>query len=81
MIAGMAFVFGGPVAGWILHTLIVSWRQVRTSEHLAVLKQNMLDRGMSADDIERVINAGLPANERPAPSSCRGKSHEWQSVS
>jgi hypothetical protein len=33
---------------------------VRESEHQAALKQSMIERGMSADEIERVMNAGRP---------------------
>jgi hypothetical protein len=41
-------------------TAIVSeaWRKVRQSEDLNALKQSMLDRGMSADEIATVVNAG-----------------------
>jgi len=51
------------VVGWILTTWLDNWRQVRVSEHLAALKQNMIERGLSAEEIERVINAGLPARK------------------
>jgi hypothetical protein len=49
-------------AGWIIPTTINGvareWRRSRESEHLAALKQTMIERGMSADEIERVLNAG-----------------------
>ena len=35
-----------------------AWRKVRQSEDQNALKQSMLDRGMSADEIATVINAG-----------------------
>jgi hypothetical protein len=67
------------VLGWVVTSWIRQWRQVRVSEHLAALKQNMIERGMSADEIERVINAGLPARgtadkatEDPAGTRCCG---------
>src|SRR5262249_38110842 len=34
------------------------WRRVRVTEMESSLKQQMLDRGMSAADIEQVMNAG-----------------------
>lgn len=52
------FVFGGWVIGWVATSAMKNWRRVRESEHLAALKQTMIERGMSVDDIERVINAG-----------------------
>lgn len=34
------------------------WRKVRVAAYNARLKQLMIERGMSADDIERVLHAG-----------------------
>jgi hypothetical protein len=34
-----------------------SWRKVRQAEMDAALKQDMLNRGMSAEEIERVLKA------------------------
>jgi hypothetical protein len=42
------------------------WRSVRLSEVEASLKQDMLNRGLSADEIERVLRASAkPTNSRP----------------
>jgi SOS response regulatory protein OraA/RecX len=54
----VAIVCGGPVLGWIVSSLATNWRRARESEHLAALKQSLADRGMSAEEIERVIDAG-----------------------
>lgn len=65
----VVFVFGGWVITSTVGTLAANWRKVRESEHLAALKQSMVERGMSAEDIERVVNAGrkLPKpSEEPA---------------
>jgi hypothetical protein len=35
----------------------IQWRKVRIAEMEATLKQQMLDRGMSADEITRVLAA------------------------
>jgi hypothetical protein len=51
------------ILGWVVTTWMSNWRKVRVSEHLAALKQTMIERGLSADEIERVINAGLPPRE------------------
>lgn len=45
-----------------------AWRGVRTLEAEAALKQEMLDRGMSADEIVRVIAATRGASDG---RSCR----------
>jgi hypothetical protein len=64
-----AMLFGTPF-GWlsiavvagvlcsIATAVINNWRRVRESEHLTALKQSMIERGMSADEIERVLAAG-----------------------
>jgi hypothetical protein len=44
--------------------LAVNWRKARESEHLAALKQSLADKGMSADDIERIMRAG-PERKKP----------------
>jgi hypothetical protein len=53
-----ACIFGGGIIIAVAQTIATTWRRARESEHLAVLKQSMIDRGMSADEIERVLNAG-----------------------
>jgi hypothetical protein len=51
-------VCGGPffVGAWAL------WLTHRKHERQNELKQDMLERGMSADDIVRVLNAGSKAD-------------------
>jgi hypothetical protein len=49
------------VGGLLFSLLIIAgsfWRQVRKAEIAANLKQDMLDRGMSADEIRTVLEAG-----------------------
>jgi hypothetical protein len=57
-----AIVVGLPILGWVVtdvvEKLAINWRKARESEHLAALKQSMVERGMSAEEIERVVNAG-----------------------
>jgi len=64
-ILGAVFIFGG----WVIYAAIASiaknWRKARESEHLTLLKQSMIERGMSAEDIERVLKAGMPAKNGP----------------
>jgi hypothetical protein len=39
-----------------------SWQRVRRAEITAALKQDMVNRGMSADDIRTVLEAGSKAS-------------------
>ena len=41
-----------------------SWQRTRCTEIEASLKHDMLERGMSADEIERVLKASGPSSER-----------------
>jgi hypothetical protein len=52
--------------GSIASSIASNWRKARESEHTVALKQSMVDKGMSAEDIERVMNAGRP----PKPPTC-----------
>jgi hypothetical protein len=54
-IAFVAIVSGSLIA--ITAILAHNWRAVRLSETEGALKRDMLNRGMSAEDIERVIKA------------------------
>jgi hypothetical protein len=56
----ITFIFGGWVIVAIVRSFTDSWRRVREAEQAAALKQSMVDKGMSADDIERVLRAGGP---------------------
>jgi len=47
--------------------LTLQWRLHRRTEIEAALKQDMLNRGMSAEDIERVLRASLSGS---CASSC-----------
>lgn len=48
----------GTTIGTALGTVAKNWRKARESEQLAVLKQNMIQPGMSVEEIERVLAAG-----------------------
>ena len=50
--------FGGWIIPVVAGVLAKNWRKARESEHLAVLKQSMIERGMSVEEMERVINLG-----------------------
>lgn len=46
------------IIGSVFTSYFNNWRRVRESEQMNALKQNMIDRGMSGEEIERVLNAG-----------------------
>jgi uncharacterized membrane protein YciS (DUF1049 family) len=43
---------------------VVQWRKIRIAEMEATLKQQMLDRGMSADEIVRVLSTSSNGQSR-----------------
>jgi hypothetical protein len=60
-IVTVSLIFGGWIIVAVVSSVAKNWRKVHESEHLAVLKQSMIERGMSADEIERVLRAGPEA--------------------
>ena len=50
--------FGGWIIPVVVGTVAKNWRKARESEHLAALKQSMIERGMSVEEMERVIKLG-----------------------
>jgi hypothetical protein len=60
-------IFGGWIIVAVTISIAKNWRKIHESEHAAALKQSMIERGMSADDIERVLRAG------PRPDTSEGE--------
>ena len=60
MILLVTFIFGGWVIVGVARAFTDNWRRVREAEQLAALKQSMIDKGLSVDEIERVLKAGHP---------------------
>jgi hypothetical protein len=58
LILFVTFIFGGWVIVAVVRSFTDSWRRVREAEQNAALKQSMVEKGMSADEIERVLKAG-----------------------
>jgi hypothetical protein len=50
--------FGGWIIPAVTAIVAKNWRKARESEHLAVLKQSMIERGMSVEEMERVLELG-----------------------
>jgi hypothetical protein len=65
-IIGLAAVIVGPLIA-IVAIVMANWRRVRVAEIDAALKQQMLDKGMSAAEIEQVLQASVDSRKkRPA---------------
>jgi hypothetical protein len=50
-------VFASITLYCVVSTVAVQWRKVRQAEIDAALKHEMIQRGMSADDIQKVLEA------------------------
>jgi hypothetical protein len=65
-----------PILGIILGTTTKAWSSVRRAEIEAALKQDMLQRGMSAADIQVVLEAS--SQGRGSKQACGGKKNkDW----
>jgi hypothetical protein len=59
-VIAIVLIFGGGFIVGTITLILNAWRGNRESERMAILKQQMLDKGMTADEIVRVMNAGKP---------------------
>lgn len=59
-IASVVMIFSIPIVAIIAGV----WGDVAKNRDLAELKRSMVNRGMSADEIEQVINAGAKKAKR-----------------
>src|SRR5262245_34662907 len=62
IIVTVSCIIGAPMLIGLIAVIASHWRQVRTEDANAALKSQMIERGFSADEIIRVINAGGDAN-------------------
>ena len=61
-----AVIFFWCVVGVVAITAIIArqWRRVRVAEAVAGLRAQMIERGYSADEIEKALRAGLEPGKR-----------------
>lgn len=64
---GLVAVAGGMLIG-LVAIIMGIWHEHRKTEVNAALKQDMLNRGMSADDIRTVLDAGTNASTKGYPT-------------
>jgi hypothetical protein len=65
-IVSVSVVFGAPLLWYLVDSLAGHWRKARVAEQHTLLKREMIERGYSAEEIVRVIEAGADADEKPA---------------
>ena len=67
---GLVAMVGGLFLGTlgIILAFCWNWQRHRRAEIMAVLKQDMLNRGMSAEQIQMVLEAGVEELGKTAPS-------------
>jgi len=51
---------GIGIVCWAVTSIVDSWQESRRVESQMALKQQMIERGLAADEIERVLRAGDP---------------------
>jgi hypothetical protein len=59
LITAVAGVIAVPLICGVTAIIASHWLKVRESDNDTKLKQDMLDRGMSADEIKTVLEAGM----------------------
>jgi hypothetical protein len=65
---GLVAVSGGLLCG-LVAIIMGIWHEHRKTEINAALKQDMLNRGMTADDIRVVLDAGMPPKSKGCSTS------------
>ena len=62
------FIFGWLTISTVVSSVAYCWHSVRKAELDASLKQEMIQRGMSADEIKQVIEATTGSRSRASRS-------------
>ena len=65
-IVSVVCIIGLPILWGVLSSLATEWRKARVAEQIAVLKKDMIERGFSAGEIIRVIEAGAELEDKIA---------------
>lgn len=55
---------GGAFLTWMVVSIADNWRKAKVAEYRAVLVQNMIDKGFTPEEIERVLKANDSAREK-----------------
>ena len=65
-VVSVVCLFGAWPIWFIVDSIASNWRKARIAEQQAVLKREMIERGYSADEIERVLAAGARPDDKKA---------------
>jgi hypothetical protein len=65
-IVSVVCIIGLPILWGVLSSVAAEWRKARVAEQIAVLKKDMIERGFSAGEIVRVIEAGAELEDKIA---------------
>jgi hypothetical protein len=70
-IVAIGCVIGGPMLVGLVAVVTGNWQKVRVAEQQTILKRELLDRGFTADEIVRVIEAGgVEESKKDKPTRC-----------
>lgn len=71
-IVAIGCVVGLPMLIGLAAVVMDHWRKVRVAEQQTILKRELLDRGFTADEIIRVIEAGgaVEESKKGKPARC-----------
>jgi hypothetical protein len=62
----MILAVSGPFLWLIISTLAENWRKMKESEQLTLLKQSMIERGMTVEEMERILEIGGKPRKKKA---------------
>ena len=62
----------------LVSVLSGNWRKSKVAEYRAVMVQNMLDRGLTSAEIERVLAASDRTSDKLTASTCERRRHVAQ---
>lgn len=69
-VVATSVLFGAPMLWLMVDSLAKNWRKARVAEQQTVLKREMIDRGFSAEEIVRVLEAGGTPDETRKVARC-----------
>ena len=70
-IVAIGCVFGAPMLWFIVDSIASNWRKVQVAEQNAILKRDLIERGFSADEIVRILDAGTGKTDKMAGKKAR----------
>jgi hypothetical protein len=69
-VVACSLLFGAPMVYFMVESVAKNWRKARVAEQQTILKREMIDRGFSAEEIVRVLEAGGTSDEPRKHARC-----------